>query len=258
MSETNAPPLNANPVGAIADPGLRNLFQSLKDEIFWNFNCHEVGIIAAFDPATQQAQVQIMVQRVVFNQVQQTGGALQITPNIVDYPILVNCPVFCMTGGGCVVTMPVAEGDPCLLLFNDRDIDVWFSSGSKAPPNTARAHDLSDGFALVGFRNMTNLISGYSSTAAEVRTTDNTGKVSIAQAISQLINATEVKLAVGTTVIDLTSQVGIQNATTSLKTVMDMLFALLTAWTDTHGDTPNPTTLAAIAAAKTQSDALLK
>ena len=248
-----------NPLGAIADPDLRALLLALKDEIFFGFNCHQVGQIVSFDAATQQASVQIQMQRVVANAIQTDSGELQTTPTIVNYPVLVNCPVFCMTGGGFVVTMPVAAGDPCLLLFNDRDIDNWFAAGTVGPPNTSRAHDLSDGFALCGFRNLQVSIANYSTTAAEVRTSDNTGKVSIAQALSEFINATEVKLAVGTTVIDLdTTKVGIQNGSTSLKSVLDQLCTVLTGWVDTHGDTPNPATLAAITALQSLSDSLLK
>lgn len=246
-------------LGVIGDLDLRQVLLEFKKELFYSFNCHQVGQITAFDAVTQQAQVQLMVQRVVFNTVQTSGGNLQLTPTIVDYPVLVNCPVFCMTGGGYVLTMPVAVGDPCLLLFNDRDIDNWFTAGTGGPPNTSRAHDLSDGFALVGFRNMQSLVTSYATNAAELRTKDNTGKVSIAQALSELINATEVKLKVGTTIIDLdTSKIGIQNATTSLKTILDNLISALTAWVDTGGQTPNPATVTALNAVKTTSDSLLK
>ena len=262
MSEAGATvPLNPNPLGAIADPDLRALLLGLKDEIGWGLNCHQVGSVVSFDPLTQQASVRIMMQRVVCNTQQTSSGQLQTTPAIVDYPILVNCPVFCVTGGGFVVTMPVAAGDPCLLLFNDRDIDNWFSTNSVAPPNTSRAHDLSDGFALVGFRNLQNPVSNYSATAMEMRSKDNTAKLSIAQTLSQLLNGTEIKIAVGTTAIDMdssTGKVGIQNGSTSLKAVLDQLCTVLTNWVDTHGDTPNPATLTAISNLKTLSDSLLK
>jgi hypothetical protein len=196
----------------------------------------------------------------VFNTEQTQSAELQVTPTIVNYPVLVNCPVFFATGGGFVVTMPVAVGDPCLLLFNDRDIDTWFSTGAIAPPNTSRAHDLSDGFALVGFRNATNPVPGATSaTAAEMRSSDNTAKASIAQAISQLINATEVKLAVGTTVVDLdTAHIGISNSSTSLKLAVTALITALLNWVDTHGDTPNAATVTALNNAQTTFNSLLK
>lgn len=248
-----------NPLGPLADPDLTSVLQSFKNEIFWGLNCHQVGSIVAFDPLTGQAQVQIMMQRVVFNQVQLTSLQFQLQPTIVNYPVLVNCPVFAMTGGGFVVTMPVAVGDLCLLLFNDRDIDIWFSTGNISPPNTSRAHDLSDGFALVGFRNLPNVVANYSATAAEMRSSDNTAKVSIAQALSQLINATEVKLAVGTTAIDLdTAHIGIANSNTSLKLAVSALITALLNWVDTHGDTPNAATVTALNNAQTTFNSLLK
>jgi hypothetical protein len=253
-----------NALGPIADPNLRDTLQALKDEIFSSFNCHQVGKIVSFDPTTTPptASVQLMMQRVVFNKTQASSGELQLTPNIIDYPVLVSCPVFCMTGAGFVLTLPVAAGDQCLVLFNDRDIDNWFSSGSGGPPNTSRCHDLSDGFALVGFYPSKTAIGSYAGAAAELRTKDATGKVSIAQALSLLTNGTETKIQVGSSIwvdMDTTSgKIGIRNAGTSLLTVLDSLVQTLLTWQDTHGDTPNATTLAALTFDKSQIDSLLK
>ena len=124
----------------------------MKTEIFAGFTCHQVGKIESINPAGPVATVSLLIQRVVFNLEQGIGAGLQLTPTIVDYPVLVDVPVFVLSGGGAVITCPVESGDDCLVLFNDRDIDNWFATGAPAQPLTARMHHLSDGLALVGWR----------------------------------------------------------------------------------------------------------
>lgn len=218
-------------LGSIQDPDLRALLQGLKTEIFAGFNCHQVGTIQSFNPAGPFATVSLLIQRVVFNNEQGIDAGLQLTPTVVDYPVLVDIPVFVLSGGGAVITCPVAAGDDCLVLFNDRDIDNWFATGAPAQPLTARMHHLSDGLALVGFRSKRTAVT-VSTTNAEIKF--NGGRISVADKIA------------------------IANAATDLKTVMDNLITALTTWVDTGGQTPNPATVAALNAVKTLSDQLLK
>ena len=50
------------------------------------------------------------------------------------------------------VPFEVNEGDACLVIFADCDIDAWFESGEAELPESNRMHSLSDGFAFVGFK----------------------------------------------------------------------------------------------------------
>lgn len=218
-----------NGLGSIQDPDLRALLQAHKDEVFFGLNCHQVGQIEAFDAASQTARIKLMMQRVVFNKEQGLNAALQLTPTVVDYPVLVDCPVFVVSGGGAVFTVPVAAGDSCLVLFNDRDIDNWFATGAPAQPNTSRAHSLSDGFALIGFRSKRNPIANYSTTDAELKNAG--GRISIA------------------------AKIAIANEATDLKTVLD---AFITAMQSLDSLKTGPSAAAAITAAQTASHSLLK
>jgi Phage protein Gp138 N-terminal domain len=85
------------------------------------------------------------------------------------YPELHDVPLFTLSGGLYICTMPVAEGDPCLVIFADRCIDSWFATGAQDAPADFRMHDLSDAFALVGFPTRANVVPGYSLTSAELR-----------------------------------------------------------------------------------------
>lgn len=236
-------------------PDLRSLLTDLKKEIFYGLNCHQVGVINSFDPTTQTATVQIQVLRNIGN-------------TQVAYPLLTDCPVIFPGGGGAYMTFPVAKGDPCLVLFNDRDLDLWFTTGNVVGPNSARAHSLSDGIVLVGIRNKTNLppytandavvlalgtASVKITTAGVVRITKDSGYVEVsATGVAKLHGANGAEVVADTRVA-VTSSV----SNTSLRTALEQLSTVMTAWVNTGGSTPNPATLTAITNWKNYVQALL-
>ena len=69
--------------------------------------------------------------------------------------------MFVLFGGKAFIGMPIAAGDPCIVLFNDRDLDIWFKNGTTgAAPNSLRMHSAADGIAIVGIRPVTNPVPG--------------------------------------------------------------------------------------------------
>ncbi|HVT06739.1 MAG TPA: Gp138 family membrane-puncturing spike protein [Polyangia bacterium] len=83
-------------------------------------------------------------------------------------------PVYFPAGGGFVLTLPVAQGDECLVVFSERAIDNWFAHGGIQGPSEFRLHDYSDGFAFVGFASKPNAIPVVATDAVELRTRDGT------------------------------------------------------------------------------------
>jgi hypothetical protein len=120
------------------DPRLGDAMQSLKKDIFRTLHCIKPGIVQSYDPATRTAQIQIAFKRILPD------------ATIQSYPVLVDCPVLTLQGGGGAIQFPIAQGDACLLLFADRNLDAWFTSGFESAPQSNRCHDLSDGIAIVG------------------------------------------------------------------------------------------------------------
>jgi len=108
--------------------------QALKQEIFESLHCALPGTVVSFDTETQAAVIQPAVR----------------TCSDVDLPLLRDVPVFMP------VPFEVHEGDACLVIFADRDIDAWFETGEAEVPPSGRMHSLSDGFAFVGFRTRRN------------------------------------------------------------------------------------------------------
>ena len=70
-------------------------------------------------------------------------------------PQLVGVPVY-FPGN---FTYTINAGDECLVIFADTCIDGWWQTGDVSDPMVGRFHDLSDGFAIVGFRSKNRIPS---------------------------------------------------------------------------------------------------
>jgi hypothetical protein len=125
-------------------PKLETVLNELKSEIFATFNCIQIGKINKVTPADQTVEIELQIKRLAQDD---TSTA---------YPILVDCPYFVLQGGGAYIDMPITAGDYCIVLFNDRDIDNWWSTANVADPATTRKHNLSDGIAIVGLNPKTS------------------------------------------------------------------------------------------------------
>lgn len=127
---------------------LSGLFDTKLTELARSLNCVQIGTIQSFDTATQTAVVKINFKRII-------NGELR------EYAPLIDVPCVVMNGGGGGVSFPIKEGDVCVVLFNDRNIDTWFASGQVLEPETARTHDFSDAIAIVGINSMASLLKNY-------------------------------------------------------------------------------------------------
>lgn len=185
---------------AVAEPSLRDLLDLFQLQIFMQLKCHDLGTIQSFDPATQTAQVSINYRRSFVSK------DPMVPVQYVDYPVLVDVPVFILSGGACSITFPIAKGDTCMVAYNDRDIDNWFQSGQIGPVASQRMHSFTDGMALVGFRSKQNALASY--------------------------DTTRLILQNGTTFVGISdSKIKIANAATTLLTAMTQLTTALTTFT---------------------------
>lgn len=154
----------ANYIQQANEQTLASLLQLYKADIMNSLNCHQVGEIVSFNSSTQTAEVQIKMLKMI-------NGELK------SYPILIDCPCVILGGGEGRITFPIQAGDSCLVLFNDRDIDNWYSGGQTMQPRTDRTHCFSDAIALVGIRNKQTQISDYLSNGAEFKYGSSTIKL---------------------------------------------------------------------------------
>jgi hypothetical protein len=201
-----------------AQHGLKDLLDLVKTDVMRSLNCHSIGTIQEFNSAEQTAKVSINYKKVVYDRAD--------TPTLLDYPVLVDCPVIILSGGDGVITFPIKVGDTCLVLFNDRDIDNWFSSGQVMGPASPRLHSFADGIVLVGVRSLKTPVADY--------------------------DAARVVIGKDTTKVKLGDKVRIENASSDLLTALTQLITTLdTFFTATSGASIEPTLAPAASAAKT-------
>lgn len=144
-----------------ADPDLKTLLDAFKTDIMLATNCHAIATVQSVSQNSNgllTVSATVNYSRTYF--VQQLDGTY-LTQQV-SYPLLIDCPVVVLGGGTASLTFPVAQGDQCLIMFNDRDLDNWFAGAKSGPVASARLHSFSDGIALVGF----NINGTYSTTHA--------------------------------------------------------------------------------------------
>ena len=90
----------------------------------------------------------------------------------VELPEFMDIPFFILSGGDYSITMPIQKDDECLIVFADSCIDSWWQSGGIQNPIEIRNHDLSDCFALVGFRSQNKKLDDFDSESFQIRRKD--------------------------------------------------------------------------------------
>lgn len=165
-----------------ADPSLKDLLNSWKTDVMLATNCHAIATIqdVQLNDNGLITVTAVMNYTKTFFLPQQDGTYLSTQ---VSYPTMVDVPVIILGGGTVGLTFPIAAGDECLILFNDRDLNNWFAGATSGPVATPRLHSFADGIALVGFHRLTawdQTHAKLSNGNAQVGVPTTGGKVSIA------------------------------------------------------------------------------
>lgn len=154
------------------DPSVKDLLDAHKRDIMLSFNCHAIAKITKFTAgdATHAPRVEAKInyKKSYVQPVSGTENSTVVRYETItkDYPLLVDCPVYILHGGAFKLTFPIAVGDDCSILFNDRDIDNWFASGQSVALASSRLHSMSDGIALIGLYSDLNGIPDYDTSHA--------------------------------------------------------------------------------------------
>jgi hypothetical protein len=167
------------------EPSLSDLLNLLKKEIFLDLNSHHLATIQSFDAERQFVTATVNYTKTSFQRNKQSGV---YNPVQLNYPLLVDVPVVVLGGGAARVTFPIQQGDQCLVLFNDRNIDNWVQSGQVGPVANSRAHSFSDGFALIGPNSLASVIDNYDTVRAVLR--NGSAGVGVGPSLIKIYNAT--------------------------------------------------------------------
>lgn len=88
-----------------------------------------------------------------------------------EIPEMADVPLQYPGGGGATWTFPIKQDDEVLLVFASRNMDKWHQQGGVQEQNVPfRMHDMSDGFAIPGFRSSPRKLSNISANTAQLRT----------------------------------------------------------------------------------------
>ncbi len=184
------------------DVDLAFTLEAQQDSTKYSLNCHQLGSIVSYDSSNQTCEIEL--------------GVLRLLPNgsEIKYPLLLDVPVIILSGGGASLTFPIEAGDKCLVLFNDRDIDIFLEEDRVALPNSPRAHDYSDGIALVGLRSVSER-EATNEDAAQLHTKDKkvailNNEQSLLTLIEGLIDLTKAITVGGGTPVDGTAQTNLE------------------------------------------------
>lgn len=139
----------------IAEPSLKDLLDAHKKDILLSTNCHAIATVFSFTPQDSGNGLAKITATMNYKKsftVQQPNGGF--VTQVQNYPALVDCPAIVLGGGPVSLQMPIASGDQCLILFNDRDLTTWWASpeGAASALPSSRLHSFSDAIALVGFK----------------------------------------------------------------------------------------------------------
>jgi hypothetical protein len=116
--------------------------------------------IKTFDPASQLASVQPLLRETFEDETD--------AEQVESLPVISHVPVQFPGAGGFVITFPVAEGDPCWLVFSDRSLDKWIEQGTEVDPVDLRRHHLSDAVALLGVRSKAGALAEFDASNARI------------------------------------------------------------------------------------------
>jgi Phage protein Gp138 N-terminal domain len=93
------------------------------------------------------------------------------TPRLMQIAVLEGVPVMTQAGGGCIAYMPLADGDPVLVLFCEQDPTLWLETGDVSDPADWTRHGLHP-MCMPGGRPTPKLFSGLTADAMIVGKVD--------------------------------------------------------------------------------------
>jgi hypothetical protein len=140
------------------------------------------AIVVSFDPVRQVVSVQPSVREVMLN---------NAVPTVETLPILDDVPIVLPMAGGMSLTLPIAPGDECDLVFNDMAFDEWWQSGGvqNQPDGVKFRHDIGDAKAHFGMRSQPRVLENYSTASMQLRTDDGLTVIDVAQGVLTLTAA---------------------------------------------------------------------
>ena len=150
----------------------------------------------AFNPSQMTVSVQPALREVM---------RVNAVPTPVALPVLDDVPIVLPTAGGWSMTLPIAIGDECDLVFSDIMLDPWWQNGGLQNQMSGKLyrHDIGDAKAHFGMRSLPRIIPNYSTTSMQLR---NDGGTVVLDLATAGITVTAPLMTVGSSALPLVNQ----------------------------------------------------
>ena len=130
----------------LGDNTLKNVLDRFKTNLLTQLNCAKVGKIKTFDASTQTADIEID-----------------------GYPQISGVPVSFICGANFSIQVPVQQGDSCIVLFCDGDLDNWVNGDGYVPAFSEDKHGLNGAIALLGITNLLTKVENYITSGIRIK-----------------------------------------------------------------------------------------
>lgn len=225
-------------------PTLLQSLRYMKNNIFSNINCHNIGRILEFNPQTQTATIELMQVK-------------QFNNNLYNPAPLTNVPLIIYGAGGGHITLPDPTGTICLLLFMDRNIDAFLETGETYVPETNRMHDFTDCIALTTFKTLANPLTEYDPKAVTIMNEE------IIEGVKQqsFIKVYSQQILMQNTLggkISVTDKINIQNTAQNLASLIQSFLSACESISTVNGGALTPASKQLFTNLKAQFEELLK
>lgn len=130
----------------LGDITLKNLLDRFEENLLAKLNCVKIGKIKTFYPETQTADIEID-----------------------SYPPISGVPVSFICGANFSIQVPIEEGDDCIVLFCDGDLDNWVEGKGYVPAFSQDRHGLNGAVALLGIKNILTKVDNYITSGVRIK-----------------------------------------------------------------------------------------
>ena len=133
------------PANPTRSPSPAEVIRNAIDDTLTDVHCSNPAVVLSYNPNTQFAQVQPLLNRTFIND----DGTVTVEAQ----PVINNVPVVWPAGGGFRLTFPLGPGDIVGLVFADQSLDIWKSQGGgPLDPIDQRYHSINDCWAIPQLR----------------------------------------------------------------------------------------------------------
>jgi len=119
-------------------PSLATTIQNTFQAMVANMNTSLPGEIVEYDFRSKKASVKPLIKK------------KKLSGRTLTLPIIQNVPVVFPGTQNYGIHFPLRKGDSVLIVFSQRSLEKWLSSGQDVDPQDTRKFDLSDAIAIPG------------------------------------------------------------------------------------------------------------